>query len=200
MRTFLAIPVPLVDLQGEYSDSLQRDCLQDILDEFYEMGTAVRPVGYNGVHLTLKFFGDLTVEQIRAASEVVASVATVVPEFDFHLRGLGAFPSERRPSVVWVGVADGDACASLVETLEATLGEAGFPLETRPFQPHVTLARVKARPPECLAGLLSRFADTDFGCFPVSSIELIASELTPNGPIYTTLEEFKLGGDAEQSS
>ncbi len=195
MRTFLAIRVPLMDLQGKYSDSLQ-----GILDEFYDMGTAVRPVAYNGVHLTLKFFGDLTVQQIRAASEVVSSVAAVVPGFDFRVRGLGAFPSERRPSVVWVGVTDGEECASLVEALEVALGEAGFPLETRPFRPHVTLARVKARPPERLAGLLSRFADTDFGCFPVSSIELIATELTPNGPLYTTLEEFKLGGDFEQST
>ncbi len=181
-----------MDLQGKYRDSLQRDCLQGILDEFYEMGTAVRPVAYNGVHLTLKFFGDLTREQIQTASDVVSSVTAARCGFDFHLRGLGAFPSERRPSVVWAGVADAAACVSLFEELERALGDAGFPLESRQFQPHVTLARVKARAPARLIELLSEHGDTDFGGFRVDEIELIASELTPSGPIYFTIAEFPL--------
>jgi 2'-5' RNA ligase len=201
-RVFLAIRVPLdesgagageVDCGEQSHDSLRRGLLRELLLEFSSMGAAVRAVVPEGIHLTLKFFGDLTTEQIEAASDVTSSVAAAMPTFDFHLFGLGAFPSERRPSVIWAGVADGVECASLVETLEAVLSEAGFPLETRPFQPHVTLARVKARPPERLGELLSEFADADFGAFPVSGIELIASELTPSGPIYSTLAEFKLG-------
>ena len=198
---FLAIRVPLdatstdpaeIDTSQLSHDSLRRNVLQKLLSEFTSMGSAVRTVASDGVHLTLKFFGDLTREQIQTASEVVSAVTAETGGFDFHLRGLGAFPSERRPAVIWAGVADGTACASLVEALEVALDEAGFPKEVRPFQPHVTLARVKSRPPERLAELLSEFADTDFGSFPVSSIELIASELTPIGPIYLTLAEFRL--------
>ena len=200
-RVFLGIRVPLdepdagvgeADSGSQSHDSLRRGLLRELLHEFSSMGTAVRAVVPEGIHLTLKFFGDLTVDRIQTASAVVSSVAAAVPAFDFRLHGLGAFPSERRPSVIWAGVADGGECASLVEALEVALSEAGFPLETRAFQPHVTLARVKARPPERLGQLLSEFADTDFGGVPVSRIELIASELTPSGPIYSTLAEFKL--------
>ena len=201
-RVFLAIRVPLdepnvdaaaVGSERKSHDSLRRDLLRKLLREFSAMGTAVRAVVPDGIHLTLKFFGDLTAERIQLASDVTSSVVAAIPGFDFQLSGLGVFPSERRPTVIWAGVADGDNCASLVEELELALGDAGLARETRPFKPHVTLARVKARSPERLAELLSEFAGTDFGSFPVSSIELIASELTPSGPIYSTVAEFKLG-------
>ena len=206
-RVFLAIRVPLdetdadageVDAGQLSNDRLRRDLLRKLLREFSSMGTAVRAVASDDIHLTVKFFGDLTAERIQSACDVTSSVAAAVPGFDFHLRGLGAFPSERRPSVIWAGVVDSGECASLVEELELALDEAGFPLETRPFQPHVTLARVKARPPERLGELLSEFADTDFGQFPVGSIELVASELTPGGPIYSTVAEFRLGNETRR--
>jgi 2'-5' RNA ligase len=157
------------------------------------MGRSVRAVAADAVHLTLKFFGDLPEDRIQEASEVITSVVETTPGFELQLRGLGAFPSERRPSVIWVGISGGEACTRLVEKLELALGEAGFPHATRSFQPHVTLARVKARPPARLTEILSERANTAFGGFRVDQIELIASELTSTGPIYSLLGRFRPG-------
>jgi len=189
---FDAPPVEPVPVEPA-TDSLRRDQLRQLLGEFASLGTAVRPVADDGVHLTLKFFGELSAEQVETAGEVTGAVVAEMFDFDLHLRGLGAFPSERRPSVIWAGVADGGECGRLVRELELALGEAGFPAEARPFQPHVTLARIKARPPARLAELLAEFAAADFGCLPVSTIELVASELRPGGPRYSTLAKFRLG-------
>lgn len=209
MRAFLAIRVPLdppsasrVDAPHTEisSECLRRDLLLRLLEEFGAMGRAVRAVAADGVHLTLKFFGDLSPDLIQSVCDVTAPIATATSPFEFQVRGLGAFPSERRPSVIWAGLTGGEACVELVEELERTLGEIGFPLEPRPFQPHVTLARVKARPPARLSELLAEFAEQHFGSFPVNQIELVGSELTPDGPIYSTLAEFPLGSVHEMST
>ncbi len=191
-RAFLAIRVPLMDLQDEHNDNLQRERLLYLLDEFHEMGTAVRPVAYNGMHLTLKFFGDLSLAQLKTASDTVDAVAAATSAFELHLHGVGAFPHEQRPSVVWVGAKDSEPCVTLAEELELALSEVGFPMDSKPFKPHLTLARVKARPPERLGELLKKNADQDFGSFPVERLELISSELTPSGPIYSTITESAL--------
>ncbi|MBI1310420.1 RNA 2',3'-cyclic phosphodiesterase [bacterium] len=198
VRAFLAIRVPLQPSARSTSDAaaaghLRRDLLTRLLDEFASLGSAVRAVSTDGVHLTLKFFGDLNANQIQSVCDVTAPVAAKAAPFIFQMHGLGVFPNERRPSVIWAGLVNVEACVALVEELELALSDAGFPIETRPFEPHVTLARVKARPPDRLAELLSGFANEDFGSFRVDGIELIASELTPRGPVYSTLAEFPLG-------
>ena len=78
------------------------------------------------------------------------------------------------------------------ETFDRQLQTLGFAREDRPFRPHVTLARIKSRPPEELKTLVLTHEDTDFGEFPVAAIELIQSELRPNGPVYTVLNTVQL--------
>ncbi|MHC4875416.1 MAG: RNA 2',3'-cyclic phosphodiesterase [Planctomycetota bacterium] len=192
VRAFLAIRVPLNSLPHDRPDSLQRDRLLTLLDEFHNMGTAVRAVAAESIHLTLKFFGDLRPIELQTARETVAPIAAATFPFDFHLQGIGAFPNERRPAVIWVGAKDSEPCVLLAEELELALSEAGFPMDSKSFKPHVTLARVKARPPERLGALLKKNANQDFGSFPVERLELIGSELTPSGPVYSTLTEFEL--------
>ena len=75
--------------------------------------------------------------------------------------------------------------------METGLEEFGFARENRPFVPHLTLARVKARPPESLRPLLSRHAKTEFGTATIDQVELIRSELGPDGSKYTVLAAGK---------
>jgi RNA 2',3'-cyclic 3'-phosphodiesterase len=103
------------------------------------------------------------------------------------------FPHAERPNVVWAGLRGADTLASLAAELEAGLEPHGFPRENRPFVPHLTLARVKARPPESLRELLSRHAKTAFGQAKIDHVEFIRSEPGPEGSRYTVLAAAPLG-------
>src|SRR5207249_2914500 len=105
------------------------------------------------------------------------------------IAGAGAFPDARRPRVVWLGTVEGSPqlCA-VAERLREALKKRGFALEERPFRPHLTIARIKGRPPRWSApqGELARME--------VSEIVLVHSVLGSGGARHTVLRSFKLGG------
>lgn len=101
-------------------------------------------VSPDGMHLTLKFLGPVKYELIEEG--IVLAAQKSVKElkvFKFWLNGLGAFPSNRRPHVVWAGAADGGESKRLAVLLDEALRPLGFPTEGREFTPHITLARLK---------------------------------------------------------
>nr|NIR44127.1 RNA 2',3'-cyclic phosphodiesterase [Gemmatimonadota bacterium]NIR76250.1 RNA 2',3'-cyclic phosphodiesterase [Candidatus Kutchimonas denitrificans]NIS00690.1 RNA 2',3'-cyclic phosphodiesterase [Gemmatimonadota bacterium]NIT66835.1 RNA 2',3'-cyclic phosphodiesterase [Gemmatimonadota bacterium]NIV23434.1 RNA 2',3'-cyclic phosphodiesterase [Gemmatimonadota bacterium] len=111
------------------------------------------------------------------------------------VRGFGAFPSPKRPSVVWAGIEADDALRTVHERVEAELESIGFPRETRPFHPHLTIGRgrKRAKPAEYrgLAEALSErsnYSDT----FRVRAVETMQSRLTPKGAIYEVLDSAGL--------
>jgi 2'-5' RNA ligase len=106
--------------------------------------------------------------------------------------GLGAFPNLRRPSVVWVGLDQAELLGRLAADLDRALAPLGYALESRAFQPHLTLLRIKTRPPEQLFSLLSDESRTEFGLVPIDEVEYLQSELGPRGARYTKLATFKL--------
>jgi 2'-5' RNA ligase len=143
----------------------------------------IRWVAPENLHLTLKFLGE--VEEARAASVAEALRSIHAAPFDLSMRGFGSFPG-----VVWVGC-EGPA-AALAEAVERVCAGLDFPRESRPFNPHVTIGRVKER-----RALRSLKLDpsADFGTQRVESFALMRSDLTPRGPIYTALAEFALTDD-----
>jgi 2'-5' RNA ligase len=95
------------------------------------------------VHVTLQFLGEVDEAREKAATEVARAIE--MPAFDFVVAGAGAFPSDARPSVLWLGVQRGEALIALADDLAARLRAGGFALDDRKYHPHLTLARIKDR-------------------------------------------------------
>jgi 2'-5' RNA ligase len=173
------------------------DCgpeLRRVLRELNGMGGAMRAMSPDHLHVTLKFLGDVPLEQTAAISGAIAESVRDVPAFTADLRGLGAFPHLDRPTVVWAGYAEPGLMSQLADQVEIGLNPMGFPREQRPFHPHATLARVKSRPPDSLRQLVEQHAATSFGPTEVESVELYQSELNRDGPRYTVLSRAPLRG------
>jgi 2'-5' RNA ligase len=109
------------------------------------------------------------------------------------MRTLGVFPDERRPHTLWLGAGDGGArMAELARLLGTRLAGEGFDDEARPFVPHLTLARVKRRPPrDAMRALLAGSAET-VATLRVESFALMESKPTSDGVRYIALETFPL--------
>ncbi|HEX4071327.1 MAG TPA: RNA 2',3'-cyclic phosphodiesterase [Planctomycetaceae bacterium] len=186
IRCFIAIRIPGFDP------------LRRVLKELAQMGRALKAVEPGNLHVTLKFLGDTDVNRISQIGSLVEQVAQSRQPCVVKVAGLGVFPHLERPNVVWAGLEGAETLAAIAADLETGLEEFGFAREYRPFVPHLTLARVKARPPESLRPLLSRHAKTDFGTATIDQVELIRSELGPEGSKYTVLTSVPLRGGMAQ--
>jgi 2'-5' RNA ligase len=102
------------------------------------------------------------------------------------LTGIGAFPNADRPTVIWAGLR-ATALEVVFQRVAAVATEFGYPPDRYPFRPHVTLARVKHRPPPQLAQIMQEHATTSWGTFDVVAVELFKSTLTPAGSRYEVL-------------
>jgi 2'-5' RNA ligase len=141
------------------------------------------------LHLTLKFFGEQAAERVPAIADGLARVAGQHRELLMVLGGIGAFPNFRRARVVWIGVAQEPRLELLHHDIEVACEQLGFELDGRPFRPHVTLARVKTPLSEDRMRELRRVAKRmeHRSEFIVRSIDLMQSDLSIAGPVYTTL-------------
>lgn len=187
VRAFLAIDPP---------DAVIRKiaAIQDALKKSISGSIGwVRP---QGIHLTLKFFGDIDREEIGIISGVVAGHAAAAPALKLDIQGLGVFPNARRPRVLWIGV--GGETAKLIglqQAIDGGLEARGFQRQERPFRAHLTLARIKS--PQGLAGIdrmLTENGNESAGSFEAKGLTLFKSELTPQGAIYTVLADFPFQG------
>jgi 2'-5' RNA ligase len=133
MRLFAGIPIV---------DEARREIVA-LLGRLRESGWPVRWVHDDGVHLTLKFFGEVAPERLQVIEEAVRFAARGTGPLALRLEALGAFPSAARPRVLWIGVEGPSALELLYDRLERGGEAIGFPPEGAPFQPHVTLGRVR---------------------------------------------------------
>jgi 2'-5' RNA ligase len=165
-----------------------------VLKELSAMGRALKAVEPHNLHVTLKFFAAAETKLIPEIHATALAAAARHSRSQATLAGLGAFPNAQRPNVIWAGLEGTGAqtLSALAAELEGPLAAIGFPPEDRPFTPHLTLARVKSRPPGELRELLERHAKTVFQSAPVDEIELIRSEPGPEGSRYTVLERCPL--------
>lgn len=158
-----------------------------LIDRLRELGDRFRPVAPDQLHVTLKFLGDTLETQIKPVEAIVKRIVESRPMFHLTLSGLGAFPSARRPAVVWVGLDPAEPLRQMAGDLDRELSNLGFPPEGRPFTPHLTLLRIKTRPPEALFSLLDEESQTEFGLAEISRVHVFQSELTRAGSKYTKL-------------
>jgi RNA 2',3'-cyclic 3'-phosphodiesterase len=159
---------------------------------------AVRWLPAESLHLTLKFYGDLERSRLPAIQAGLARAAAGAQPVEAEMMGIGAFPSARRPNVVWVGLAGHlEPLHALHAAVEAAAREAGFEPEGRPFHPHVTVGRVLAgrnpAVPDDISGALRQWRESPFGRFSADSLTLMQSRLRPAGSIYSPLFTTPLG-------
>jgi len=145
------------------------------------------------VHFTLRFLGEQGAERHEAALRAGRAAARAASAFDLEIEGLGVFPDDRRPHTLWTGAGRGaGALVELVSRLEGRLADEGFSREERPFVPHLTLARVKRRPP---LGAMARILSTPvprIGSFRVESFALMESRPHRGTVRYIALETFAM--------
>ncbi len=157
----------------------------------------VKWVDPGGIHLTLKFLGNIPSRRVTEITEAIKKAAQGLSPFLLEISGLGAFPSPKQPRVVWVGVGgELDKLSTLQQNIDSALATLGFAREERSFVPHLTVARVREGAPASERGRFGELASsaTFDGKYDVevSAIKLMRSQLTPAGAIYTCLSAVGL--------
>jgi 2'-5' RNA ligase len=188
IRAFVA-----VELSPEVTGVLQ-GLVQALRQEGLPSLRLVRP---EGVHLTLKFLGEVPALLTEKIAVALDQAVTGVSPFQTQLHGLGGFPSLEAPRVLWVGLGDDLApLQSLFRAVEGALRPLGLPAEERPFTPHLTLARLRdGTPPQerRRAGeALRRLAGQEQAPLRVEGVSLMRSVLRPEGAVYTRLHRAAL--------
>lgn len=192
-RVFIAIelPSPILVKIAELQERMKSNLPSGL----------VRWVRPEGIHLTLKFLGEVPVAQIEAISESMQAACSSHAPFTFSVGGMGCFPDLRRPNVVWVGVEEpSGALSRLHDDIERAMAPLGFPPEGRKFSPHLTLGRVKGGRLDSPAGAgaLQALGDSvararvSLGQVQATSVSLMRSDLLPGGAVYTELATAEL--------
>ena len=149
-----------------------------------------------GQHLTLKFFGDISKEDINNISTAVQKRVVAETKLNLKVEKLGVFPDARRPRVLWCGVTgDVEKLIALQKKLDSDFAALGFPAEDRSFKAHLTLARIKdSRDMTGMSEALKKHNEFIAGDLIADKLFLFQSNLSPQGTVYTKLAEFALGG------
>lgn len=159
-------------------------------------GAEVKWATAESMHVTLLFLGEVDELEVVSVCRVVKDVAGREPPFPLRVSGVGAFPTPRRPKVIWGGITDGaEPLRRLYTALEARLLDLGcYRQEERAYTPHLTLGRVRAEADgQTLAAELPKLLAWDGGQTVVDEVVVFASELTRDGPEYTVLGRGPLG-------
>lgn len=161
--------------------------------EIKETGANVKLVEPENVHITLKFLGDTNESQIDEIDKIMKDAVKGIDPFNIQLKGAGVFPNPNYIKVIWVGIKQGEPIGVIASKIDERLSKMGFKKEKRGFSPHLTIARVKsAKGKDEILHVIEKYRDVQFVDIRVDSIKLKKSDLTPKGPIYTTLIDVKL--------
>jgi 2'-5' RNA ligase len=180
VRLFVAISVS-AELRASFSSLLQ---------DLRPLAPLAKFVPAENLHLTLKFLGEVPrakLDDVRSVLSTIRSQQPVTLEF----RALAFFPNERQPKVLWMDVESTTILKSLAADIDHAMHTLGFPLETRAFTPHLTLARFyKPGVPPKLRLAVNENASRTLGSLNTGDFQLIESKLKPSGAEYGLLESF----------
>jgi 2'-5' RNA ligase len=182
VRTFIALELsrPLKEGILDLVEALRKDGLKA---SWPKAGT---------LHLTLKFLGDVEEEFLYDVTLAVRRAALDIPPFVLAASGLGAFPTARRPRVVWVGIEPVDELWDLAAGVEEELAGIGFPRDRRRFSPHITVGRIR-EPRGSIEGLLETL-DAPRERVEVREVLVMKSTLRPGGALHEVIAAVPLGG------
>jgi 2'-5' RNA ligase len=183
VRAFVAI-----DLSPEI-----RQRLDQVIEQLQERlpGAPVRWVPGKNVHLTIKFLGDVSESNLELLTKILRAESSRHDCFEFSVGNIGAYPSIRRPRVIWVGVEAPPELQALQHGIESETARLGYAREKRQFSPHLTLGRVSrsAAPDDSrrIRQVLSNCKVGFLGAARVQEVFLYRSDLQPGGAVYTQL-------------
>ena len=188
IRSFIAIELPdeLKLALGQLEARLQSD-----------QQPWVKWVNPQSIHLTLKFLGNIAINRTNEITRAMDEAAQEIPPFHLEVKELGIFPNLKRMQVAWVGISgEINKLSRIQQRIESNLAPLGFTAESRPFTPHLTLARLRDQvSPDERQRFGQLVADTKFEAvytFRVDSISLMKSQLTREGAIYNRLSSVGL--------
>jgi len=188
IRAFIAI-----DLSEEIYQQLEEVTrnLQERLS-----GVPVRWVPVHNIHVTLKFLGDVSIKNLEVLKKLLENEAHSHPPFEISVGDLGAFPSERRPRVLWAGVEAPQELSALQRGIEAETARLGYAPEDRPFSPHLTLGRIgrnaNSQDMRRIGETLKTARVGFLGATRIRAVYLYRSDLQPGGAVYTQLYSASL--------
>lgn len=187
MRTFIAI-----NLDPEIKNALSRFIGE--LQASSPESRGIKWVRPEGMHLTLKFLGEISEEKVSQIESVLKRISEKHKFFPLRIRGTGSFPPKSKsPRVLWVSIEEVEDLKRLQSDMEEEMERLGFPKERRTFHPHLTLGRVKT-----FSGIketlnfFEKHRDKNFGEMEAKKITFFRSVLKPTGAEYSVLSEFKL--------
>lgn len=184
LRAFLAVDI----VEGIRDRALQ------LMRSLADVGTGVKWVEPENLHITLKFLGDINDVQAWEVSQSLEPIVASQSRFNVTLKGLGAFPALNRPRSLWVGLIEGEAAVkALFDDVDAKLRELGYPSEQRRFHAHLTLGRVRGhQQKQALISKLEEFSETELGTMEIAAVTLYSSQLRRVGPHYSRMATMRL--------
>jgi len=176
-RMFVSVPVADASWSTSVSTAL-RSC------------KGVRPSPPEQLHITLRFIGDIEEARIPALVSAVKAACEGSGPFEVSIRGMGCFPNERCPSVVWVGAEPHDRLTALSNGISKELKRARFRFDEKPFKSHITVGRCNG--PTDVSGVLAQFRDAELHTFECDHVTVVRSFLGPSGARHKTVERVRL--------
>ncbi len=163
--------------------------ITDVQKLLAKTGADLKLVEPKNIHITLRFLGNITINMVEKIFEEMKKVQFT--PFDAKIHGIGAFPHLRYPRVIWTGITEGaEQLQNIFIQLEPRLRSLGFTPDPKGFSPHLTIARVRSgRNKAELVKCVSENANYELGIVRAECLRLKRSDLTPKGPIYSTLKE-----------
>jgi len=188
-RTFIGIDI---------GDAIRTNAIA-LQKELAKTGAEVKWVEAESVHVTLLFLGEVDDRELHAVCKAVKEAAASEPPFGLRVSGVGAFPTPRRPKILWAGITDGaEVLQRLYTALEERMLNLGcYRKEERGYTPHLTLGRVKGDADSfTLAAEIPKRLAWDGGRTTVDEVLVFSSELNRDGPVYTVIGRAPLAGKA----
>jgi 2'-5' RNA ligase len=184
VRTFIAVSLSSSVLAG----------IEKLMRTFQANMMGVHWVEPRNLHVTLKFLGDVPLNDLPQLIRAVTQSVRQTDAFDITFQDFGVFPCRESPKTIWIGCREGsEELVQLAEKINEGLLPLGFPKEARKFSPHLTIGRIKkAMQSSSLIPLLDEQPNRLFGSCSVSEVQIFSSELTRRGPIYDELAAIPL--------
>jgi 2'-5' RNA ligase len=184
-------------IAAEIDPAIQAKILQIIITLKQKIHEGVKWVSDQNIHLTLKFFGDIEQDKLTLLSDALQTTLVSFSPITIELAGIGAFPDNKRPRVVWVGIKDSPALMKMTSAIEELAVKTGVKAEERAYSAHITLGRV-AKNADYLdimkvGEAISSLKVSEIGTQIIHELVIFRSDLQHEGPTYTRIYKLQLG-------
>jgi len=185
IRSFFALPT---------SSDCRKEIIKIITDLKQSLPSGIKWVNSDILHLTLKFLGEFDPLDIPAIESTLKPIFSSINSFHLTFQSLGVFPNLSKPKVIWIGINYPESLMRLFQEIEESAFILGYPKESRPFSPHLTIGRVKNEPSDLnkIGLFLKRNPKSEICSTLVDNVVFLQSKLTPSGPVYSELFHLSL--------